>query len=80
MVLEEKENITEEQRKEQERKSKELDEWLHQWEQEKTVTREQERSTLVSGLGKPTPSSSAKREQEQPQLSNNKKRKKLTTC
>ena len=49
LVLEEKESITEEQRKEQEMKNKELDEWLHQWEQEKTVSREQERSTLVSG-------------------------------
>ena len=32
LVLEEKEIVTEEQKKEQEKKSKELDEWLHHWE------------------------------------------------
>ena len=77
LVLEEKENVTEEQKREQEKKNNELDEWLHQWEQEKTDTREQERSTLASSLGRPSPTPSSKRAQEQPQHNNNKKRRKL---
>ena len=53
-------------RKEQEQKESELNKWLEDWEKNRFRNKEQERSNLVSTLGRPGSNISKKREQEHP--------------
>ena len=65
LVLEDREAEDEELlRKEQKLKNRELDKWLEDWEEDRSKSKEQERSNLLAKLGKPGSSKGCKREQE----------------
>ena len=75
LVLEDREEEDEELlRKEQILKDRELDKWLEDWEEDRSKSKEQERSNLLAKKGKPGSSKGRKREQEVTQKQKRSKR------